>query len=148
MQKWGNFENGVADSIPAYVSEKLNERYYGKLQGLNKEEAKKTFGEAQVKLWRRSYDIAPPGGESLAKMTERVRLFLNMIFERRNGQKVLLVTHGGTIRCIRALLEHWNYERATSWPMGESPKNCGVTVYNFDSKEQRLILGEYNTIYY
>ena len=50
----------------------LNERMYGDLQGLNKAEAAKRFGDAQIKLWRRSYDVRPPGGESLADTAERV----------------------------------------------------------------------------
>ena len=94
------------------------------------------------------YFTAPPGGESLAKVSERVYLFLNMLFRDRAGQNVLLVTHGGTIRCLRAILEHWDYKQATAWPKGEEPKNCGVTVYEYDAKLERLLLKEYNTIYH
>ncbi len=60
MQKWGNYENLNNSSIPAYVSEVLNERYYGALQGLNKEETMAKYGEAKVQLWRRSYKVVPP----------------------------------------------------------------------------------------
>ena len=90
----------------------------------------------------------PAGGESLAQVVERVHLFLNMIFKDRAGQKVLIITHGGTIRCFRFLLEHWNYEKALAWPLGEHPKNCGLTLYEFNKKENRLILNEYNTTYW
>ncbi len=98
----------------------------------------KTFG---------GFFSAPPGGESLAKVCERVYLFLNMLFRDRAGQKILIVTHGGTLRCFRYLLEHWSYEQAVSWPPGETPKNCGITVYEYNSTQQRLMLKEYNTVY-
>lgn len=91
---------------------------------------------------------APPGGESLAQVAQRAYLFLNMIFRERQGQKILIVTHGGTLRCFRYLLERWNYEQALSWPPGESPKNCGVTDYEYDEHRGRLFLRDYNKIYY
>ena len=127
----------------------LRERDPGHTYNMTEEEANLYFPYLK-EYWETfgGFLATPPGGESLAKMMERVRLFLNMIFERRAGQKVLIIPHGGTIRCIRATLEHWDYDRATSWPSGESPKNCGVTTYDFDSRRQRLELSGYNTIYY
>ena len=89
----------------------------------------------------------PPGGQSLLDKTAEVYLFLSMIFRDRVGQNVLVVTHGGTIRSFRAILEHWDYERAAAWPEGEDPKNCGITVYEYDPEQKRLILKEYNTVY-
>lgn len=97
----------------------------------------KTFG---------GYLAVPPGGESLAQVVERVYLFLNMLFRDRVGQKVFVCTHGGTLRCFRFLLEHWGFEQALRWPPGQSPKNCGITVYVYDKAKQRLILQEYNTM--
>ncbi len=64
MKDWGNFTDIGDKDVNTYVSEKLNERYYGELQGLNKAETKKKYGEDQVKLWRTSYIDAPPKGES------------------------------------------------------------------------------------
>ena len=61
------------ESIPIYRSEKLNERHYGDLQGLNKDDIGKEYGTDQLKVWRRSYDIAPPNGESLKIFMEPVR---------------------------------------------------------------------------
>src|SRR5688572_11623372 len=72
MQEWGNFTDIGDKDVNAYVSEKLNERYYGQLQGLNKAETKKKYGEDQVNLWRTSYTEAPPGGESGQDVYERV----------------------------------------------------------------------------
>lgn len=88
----------------------------------------------------------PPGGESLAQVAQRVHLFLNMLFRDHAGQRVLVVTHAGTLRCFRYLLEHWTYEQALDWPPGESPVNCGVTVYRYDPDRGRLALAEYNTV--
>lgn len=88
----------------------------------------------------------PPGGESLAQVAERVYLFLNMLFRDRAGKDVLVVTHGGTIRCIRFILERWTYEQALGWPPGQAPANCGITLYEYDAGQKRLILKEYNTV--
>ncbi len=101
------------------------------------EEHWKTFG---------GFFSRPPGGESLDDVAKRVYTFLNTLFRDRAGQKVWAVIHGGTLRAVRFLLEHWTYDQALSWPEGESPENCGVTVYEYDKKEQRLVLKEYNTV--
>jgi len=90
----------------------------------------------------------PPGGESLAMVTQRVYLFLNMLFRDRAGEKVLVVSHSGTIRCFRFLLEHWDYEQALAWPSGQSPAYCGVTDYHQDRQRERLVLGEYNSVFW
>ena len=90
----------------------------------------------------------PPGGESLCDVSQRVYTFLNTIFRDRKGSKVWVVTHGGTLRAFRYFLEWWTYDQALKWPDGQSPKNCGITVYKLDPIQQRLILQEYNTIAY
>jgi len=72
----------------------------------------------------------PPGGESLCDVVQRCEQFLTMLFRRRAGQKVVLVTHGGTIRCLRFILEKQTIQQATA---GHGPKNCGLTVYEQDS---------------
>ena len=90
----------------------------------------------------------PPGGESLADVVARVHTFLNTLFRDRAGQKVLVVTHGGTLRCFRFLLEHWGYEQAERWPPGQSPANCGVTTYRCAGTGDHLELEEYNRVYW
>src|SRR4030042_1669456 len=82
MQKWGNYVDISEDDVPILVSEKLNERYYGKLQGENRESAMKKYGEEKVHLWRRSYKIAPPGGESLADVFKRTTPFYRKYIEK------------------------------------------------------------------
>ena len=90
----------------------------------------------------------PPGGESLADVVARVHTFLDTLFRDRAGQKVLVVTHGGTIRCFRFLLERWDYSRAAAWPDGQAPANCGVTTYRCAAGGDHLELEEYNRVYW
>ena len=80
----------------------LNERMYGDLQGLNKAEAAKQFGDAQIKLWRRSYDVRPPGGESLADTAERVLPYWesHILPDLKAGRNVLVVAHGNSLRAL------------------------------------------------
>ena len=78
----------------------LNERDYGDLVGLNKEETANKYGKEQVHIWRRSYDVSPPGGESLENVVTRVKpYFINFIEPKINeGQNVLIVAHGNSLR--------------------------------------------------
>jgi len=80
----------------------LNERMYGDLQGLNKAEAAKRFGDAQIKLWRRSYDVRPPGGESLADTAARVLPYWesHILPDLKAGRDVLVVAHGNSLRAL------------------------------------------------
>jgi len=107
MQEWGNFADIGKNYIPVYVSEKLNERYYGKLQGLNKEEIKRQYGEEMVQLWRRSYEIAPPDGESLKDVTKRTTPFFKKYIEKdlKNGKNVLIVASHNSLRAIVKYIE-------------------------------------------
>ena len=78
----------------------LNERDYGDLVGLNKEETANKYGKEQVHIWRRSYDVSPPGGESLENVVTRVKpYFINFIEPKiSEGQNVLIVAHGNSLR--------------------------------------------------
>ena len=80
----------------------LNERMYGDLQGLNKAEAAKRFGDAQIKLWRRSYDVRPPGGESLSDTAARVLPYWesHVLPDLQAGRDVLVVAHGNSLRAL------------------------------------------------
>lgn len=85
----------------------LNERDYGELSGLNKDDARKRWGEEQVLLWRRSFDIPPPGGESLKDTAARVLPFYkNRIWpELKAGRNVIVAAHGNSIRALIMYLE-------------------------------------------
>ncbi len=88
-------------------SEALNERMYGDLQGLNKAETVATHGEEQVKIWRRSFDVPPPGGESLKDTADRViPYYQEKIWPAlARGESILVVAHGNS---LRALVMHLN----------------------------------------
>jgi broad specificity phosphatase PhoE len=127
----------------------IRERHAGYTYDMTTKEAEATFPYLKD-YWATfgPFSAQPPGGESIDMLTVRINLFLDMIFKSRAGEKVLVVTHGGPNRSFRFLLEHWDYDQAVAWPEGESPKNCSLTVYEYCSSEKRLVLKDYNTIYY
>jgi len=98
--------------IPIEKDQALNERMYGELQGLNKAETIAKFGEHQVKLWRRSYDVRPPGGESLKDTAERALPY----YERRirpdlmAGKTILVTAHGNSLRALVMYLDRLSHE--------------------------------------
>ena len=85
----------------------LNERDYGELTGLNKDDARKKWGEEQVHIWRRSFDVPPPGGESLKNTAERTLPYFNAQILPRvlKGENVLVAAHGNSLRSIIMDLE-------------------------------------------
>lgn len=89
-------------NIPAIRTQALNERDYGDLSGLNKDEARVKWGDHQVHLWRRSYDVAPPCGESLKDTVARVLpYYLEEILPHvLRGERVLVVAHGNSLRSL------------------------------------------------
>ena len=84
----------------------LRERDYGDLTGLNKDEMRQKFGEEQVHIWRRSYDVRPPGGESLADVVARVEPYYHRHIEPllKDGKNILLAAHGNTLRAMLIIL--------------------------------------------
>ena len=88
--------------VPIVRDAALNERMYGDLQGKNKAEAAQQFGAEQVRVWRRSYDVRPPGGESLADTAARVLPYWERVVlpEIRAGKNVLIVAHGNSLRAL------------------------------------------------
>jgi broad specificity phosphatase PhoE len=89
----------------------------------------------------------PPGGESLADVANRVYLFLNMLFRDRARQRVLVVTHGGTLRCFRFLLERWTFDQVAKELETYRTPNCCVTTYQFNPASGRLLLDRLNDVY-
>jgi 2,3-bisphosphoglycerate-dependent phosphoglycerate mutase len=92
----------LGQRVPVIRDAALNERHYGDLQGLNKADAAKRFGDEQVKLWRRSYDVPPPNGESLELTAKRVLPFYDRAIagDLRQGKNVLVVAHGNSNRSL------------------------------------------------
>jgi len=95
------------ENIPVKKDKALNERHYGDLQGLNKAETAKKFGDDQVKIWRRSYDVRPPGGESLEDTAARTLPYFetNILEDLRQGKNVLISAHGNSLRSIVMFLD-------------------------------------------
>jgi 2,3-bisphosphoglycerate-dependent phosphoglycerate mutase len=94
-------------NIPVLKDQALNERDYGDLAGLNKDDARKRWGEEQVHVWRRSYDVAPPGGESLRDTAARVLpYYITEILPRvLRGERVLVTAHGNSLRALVMVLD-------------------------------------------
>ncbi len=119
-------------NIPVVKDKALNERSYGDLAGLNKTETAKKFGEEQVHIWRRSFDVAPPGGESLKDTYDRVIPYFEGQIkpELEKNKNVLIVAHGNSLRALIMYLENLtpaeilNREIATGDPL----------TYSFDKK--------------
>ena len=130
MKDWGKFKSFSKNELLVYVSSNLNERYYGNLQGLNKEETIKKYGEKKVHLWRRSYDIKPPRGESLKDVYERTTPFYKRYIEKdlRKGKNILLVASHNSLRAIVKYIEKIPNEEIINLeiPFG------GMIEYTFD----------------
>jgi len=122
--------------IPIERDQALNERHYGDLQGLNKAETAKKFGEEQVHLWRRSYDIAPPGGESLKDTAARTLPYFEgkIMAAVQQGKNVLVSAHGNSLRSIVMKLDGLTKEQV----LGLNLATGVPLVYEFDAKMQLL----------
>lgn len=120
------------EDIPVFKDKALNERHYGDLQGKNKEDIRKEVGDQQLLLWRRSYDVAPPNGESLKDTAARTLPYFNekMVPELKGGKTLLVSAHGNSLRSIVMFLEklspeqilHVNIPTGIPW------------IYEFDEK--------------
>ena len=100
------------ENLKIVENEALNERNYGDLSGLNKDDARKKWGEDQVHLWRRSFDIAPPGGESLKMTAERVIPYYkeNILPLLKENQEIIVVAHGNSLRALIMKLDELSPE--------------------------------------
>lgn len=125
LEEWAHIYNKDAaeETIPTYCAWELNERMYGELQGLNKAETAEKYGAEQVKIWRRSYDIAPPGGESLEMTAARAIPYFEseIVPFLRDGKNVFVAAHGNSLRAIIMDLEGLSREEVVNLeiPTGE-----------------------------
>lgn len=124
-------------SIKVIKTKNLNERNYGDLAGLNKDDARKKWGEDQVHIWRRSFDVSPPNGESLKDTAERVLPYFkkNIAPELTKGLNILVTAHGNSLRALVMKLENINTEEIVKLEIA-----TGVPlVYKFEKdKVERL----------
>ncbi len=133
LEDWGQIYNQEAKNktIPVFESWELNERMYGQLQGMNKEEMRKKFGPEQVQIWRRSYDACPPEGESLAMTAARTLPYFQekIVPYLRQNKNVFICAHGNSMRAIIMLLDHLSKDEVVNLeiPTGEP------ILYHFDN---------------
>ena len=117
-QKYDHFTKNNEDKnlLKIYYTEKLNERFYGNLQGLNKEKTAKKYGLEQVQIWRRSYKTAPPGGDSLYQTLKITIPYYKEIIEPlvRKNNTVLITAHGNSLRSIIKELENISDEEISN----------------------------------
>ncbi len=94
--------------LPTHKDQALNERHYGDLQGLDKAETAKQYGDEQVKIWRRSYDVPPPNGESLKDTAARTLPYYyeNIVPVLKEGKNVIISAHGNSLRAIVMKLDN------------------------------------------
>ena len=120
--------------IKVVKNKALNERDYGDLSGLNKDDARKKWGEEQVHIWRRSYDVPPPGGESLKDTAERVLPYFNSsIFPKiMQGENILVAAHGNSLRSLVMQLDNLSKEEVVAL---EIPTGAPI-IYSFEGNEK------------
>lgn len=131
MKKWGNFKELNKNYTPVYVTEKLNERYYGSLQGHNKAKIIKKYGKKKVKLWRRGFNNDPPGGgEGLDEVFRRAIPFFKKYIEKdlKRGKNVLIVSSHNALRAIIKYIEKVSKDDV----IGVEILPGNLTQYEFD----------------
>ncbi len=108
--------NKSSENPPTHHDQRLNERHYGSLQGLDKDETRERFGAEQVHIWRRSFDIPPPDGESLEMCAKRTLPYLDEEIEPdlQSGKNVLVAAHGNSLRSIVMSIENLGPEEILS----------------------------------
>mgnify|MGYP003351221640 CR=1 FL=1 len=139
MIEWAQINGaaGAENILPVHVSWQLNERMYGDLQGLNKEATRQQYGADQVHIWRRSYDVPPPNGESLELTAQRTIPYLeeSIIPQLFNGKNLFIAAHGNSLRSIIMDLENLSREEVLSL---EVPTGVPIIYQYEDSKWIRL----------
>ncbi|MBN2479985.1 MAG: 2,3-bisphosphoglycerate-dependent phosphoglycerate mutase [Parachlamydiales bacterium] len=133
IQRWAtiNSENAKKNIIPVYISWHLNERMYGDLQGQNKDEAREKFGKDQVHIWRRSFNIAPPNGESLKKTANRTLPYFKkeIVPYLKKDKNILIAAHGNSLRAIVMFLDILSEDEVVKL---EIPTGKPI-LYNFEN---------------
>ena len=120
------------EDLEVIKNQALNERDYGDLIGQNKKEVADKFGKEQVRIWRRSYDIAPPNGESLKMTAERAIPYLEeeIMPKILDGKNVLVVAHGNSLRAIVMKLKKYSSEQILQTEIGW----CEPWIFEIDNK--------------
>ena len=122
--------------IEVIKNQALNERDYGDLSGLNKDDARKEWGEEQVHIWRRSYDVPPPGGESLKNTAERVLPYFNssILPKLLEGENILVAAHGNSLRSLVMQLDNLSKDEVIAL---EIPTGAPI-IYSFEAAKSHF----------
>ncbi len=139
LEEWGGIHSPKTkeETIPVFMAWELNERMYGHLQGMNKAEMAKEFGAEQVHIWRRSFDTAPPEGESLAMTAKRTLPYFRekILPELNAGKNVFVCAHGNSLRSIVMELDGLSKEEVLKLELATGKS----IVYEFkDGEHERL----------
>ena len=124
------------EDLPVEKDKALNERHYGDLQGLDKAETAKKYGDEQVHIWRRSYDVKPPNGESLKDTADRTLPYFHQLIlpAAAEGKSVLVAAHGNSLRAIVMHLENLTPEQI----MQVNIDTCRPIIYEIGPKGETV----------
>lgn len=127
--------------LPVERDAALNERHYGDLQGLNKAETAEKYGAEQVHLWRRSFDVPPPGGESLKNTAERTLPYFNRVIvpQVEAAKNVLVVAHGNSLRSIVMHLDRLTKEQVLELNLATGVPIAYEVAPDMSIKSKRII---------
>lgn len=130
--------NTHSSGVPVFRDERLNERHYGDLQGLNKAETAEIHGADQVHIWRRSFDVPPPGGESLKMNAERTIPYFEeeILPDLEEGKNVLVSAHGNSLRSIVMHIESISPEDIVSLEIATGTPR----FYDYDLDSKKLVI--------
>jgi len=130
--------NTHSSGVPVFRDERLNERHYGDLQGLNKAETAEIHGADQVHIWRRSFDVPPPGGESLKMNAERTIPYFEeeILPDLDEGKNVLVSAHGNSLRSIVMHIESISPEDIVSLEIATGTPR----FYDYDLDSKKLVI--------
>ena len=136
MKDWGYYTDKAPQCREVWISEKLNERFYGDLQGLEHQKMREKFSDEQVLLWRRSYNVRPPAGESLKDTFKRTVPFFKKHIESelKAGKNILIVSSGNALRSIVKYIENIPDEKIIEF---ELPFGALVT-YEFNGEYKKV----------
>ncbi|CCU97777.1 unnamed protein product [Malassezia sympodialis ATCC 42132] len=129
------------ENLPVTKDQALNERDYGELTGLNKDDARKKWGEEQVHVWRRSFDVPPPGGESLKLTADRVLPYFNehILPAVKAGKSILVTAHGNSLRAVIMALEHMSGEEIVKTELSTGVPIVYKIDENGEVKEKKIL---------
>lgn len=141
LEEWAQIHNPKAKekTIPVIRAWELNERYYGDLQGLNKQETRDMYGDEQVHIWRRSYDVPPPHGECLADTAARAIPYFekHVLPLLKEGKNVFIAAHGNSLRAIIMYLEKMTKEEILKFELATG----APVIYEFENGSLKRIDG-------